>query len=386
MRTGATVSGAMHAALVAAALIGFDWFAETDTVPFTVTEIEMIDGQDFEAALSTAPIVQSTGPADLAPPAEGQSVPEAPDTPEDTAAPDEVPVLSEADAPAPRPERPVIQRTPPPTPIPSEPELPSIAEIPSPDPLDRQATAPESPASTEPVRPLQTMTPPSPSEKPTPPPPQDEPEPVVEEPEPQPQTPDPEAVAERQPEPEPVEEPEPIQEAEAQPEAPEGPAPVEAALPVAKPAKVAAAARAAAEAEQAQRRQEQPEQEQQPQPSQQAGGSQSEFAAKLSRGERNALRLGIKKYYVYNGDRSDRDLQVIIRVRLNPDGTINGKPEQRRAEGGSSASQRALFQAGRRALIRAAGAGEFKRLPSDKYQRWKVLNFRFSVDDIRGTS
>ncbi|MEM0987955.1 MAG: hypothetical protein AAGK00_03695 [Pseudomonadota bacterium] len=386
MRTGATISGGLHAALVVAAVVGFDWFKAAEPVPFTVTEIEMVDGQDFEAALSTAPIVQSEGPADLAPPAEGTSVPETPDQLTDLAAPDELPVLTEAEAPDETPERPIIQRRPPPTPVPTEPELPSIAEIPSPDPLDRQAAAPESPATTEPVMPLQSLAPPTPADKPQAPPQiEPEPEPVEETPE-TPQTPDPEAVAESEPEPQPEQEPEPEATAEAQPEAPQGPAPQEAAIPVARDAELAAAAQAARAAEEAQRRQEQPQPQEQPTPNQQAGGSQSEFAARLTRGERDALRVAIKPYYVYAGDQSDRSLQVIIRVRLNQDGSLNGKPEQRSAAGGNASSQRALFQAGRRALIRAAAAGEFQRLPADKYQRWKVLNFRFSVTGLERMS
>ena len=377
---------------------GVDWFSDQEDIPFTVTEIELIDGTDFEAAVSTAPIVQSEGPAELAPPTEGQSSPEDIAQPEDSAQQAELAELDSVDTPAPRPERPQIQFTPPPVNIPTEAPVQSIAEIPSPDELDRQSIEPESPASTEPVQPLATITPPLPGDKPTPPP-EPEPEPVQAEPEPdqKPQEEMPEAVAEKEPEPEPTVEPEPETVAEAQPEAPLGPAPREARLPVAKPAKLAAAARAASEAERQAREEAeakerarvaaaQPKTEDKPKPNQQAGGSSAAKAPRLSRGERNAMRVGIKKYYVYNGDRSDKSLQVVIRIKLNQDGTINGKPEKRSAKGGSSGSQNALFQAGRRALIRAAAAGEFRRLPPEKYPRWKVLNFRFSVDSVGDVS
>ena len=394
MKVGASVSGGVHAALLVLLAFGYDWFRDQDDIPFTVTEIEMVDGTEFEAALSTAPVVQSEGPADLAEPAEGQGAPEVETTPEETTQQAEAPVLAQAPPPEPRPDAPDIRIPPPPTDIPTEAPVPSIAEIPSPDALDRQAVEPESPPSTEPVSPLQSAPSPVPQPRPLPPP-EPEPEPQVAEvePEPQPQEPEPQAEVQPTPEPEPEQQPEPEATVEAQPEAPEGPAPRVARLPIAKPADLAAAAEAARKAEQqaieqaeaeARERQAaaQPQPQQQPQPQTQSGGSQSQFAAKLTRGERNALRLGIKKYYVYNGDRSDRSLQVIIRVKLREDGTIIGKPAQRSAKGGNAQSQRALFNAGRRALIRAAASGEFRRLPRDKYQRWKVLNFRFTTTKV----
>lgn len=382
MKVGASISGGLHLGLLVLVAFGMDWFSKSEDAPFTVTEIELIDGTDFEAALSTAPVVQSDGPSELAQPSEGETAPSDVPTPEDAAQETEAPTLAAVQPPDPRPDRPVIQFTPPPVNIPTENPVQSIAEIPSPDELDRQSTEPESPAATEPLQPLATIQPPVPGDKPTPPP-EPEPEPEQAEPEPdqRPQDESPEAVAEKQHEPEPVQEPQPEAVAETQPVAPLGAAPQEARLPVARPADLAAAARAASEAEQASA---QPTQtaETEPKPAKQAGGSSAVQAPKLSRGERDAMRVGIKKYYVYNGDRSDRSLQVVIRVRLNEDGTIDGKPEQRSAAGGNPASQKALFEAGRRALFQAAAAGEFSRLPRDKYARWKVLNFRFSSDKV----
>lgn len=384
MKTGASISGGMHAALIIAALVGFDWFTDREDAPFTVTEIEMIDGAVFDAVVSTAPVVKSDGPADLTEPNENN------DKAADVARPDDqteaiaAPVLTQAPTPEARPERPVINFAPPPTDVPTEAPAPSIAEIPSPDPLDRQAAVPESPPSTEPVQPLASLVAPSPAEAPAPPPPPEpEPEPQKAEQTP-PQAPEETATEEKKPEPLPEQKPDETSLAEAQPEAPEGAAPREAKLPVARPADKAAAARAASKPEPAQQTAEKTEEE--PAKAKPAGGSQSEFAAKLTRGERDALRLGIKKYYVYNGDRSDRDLRVVIRVEIDRAGQIVGKPEERSAEGGTKAAQQALFRAGRRALIQAANAGEFKRLPPDKYERWKVLNFRFSVDDIGNLS
>jgi hypothetical protein len=192
------------------------------------------------------------------------------------------------------------------------------------------------------------------------------------------------------PEPAPADDPEPEAVAELQPDAPEALAPREARLPVAKPADLARAARAAsrqeppsqqAEAEKPRPAPPQPEQrvaEAEPKPAQPAGGS-ARPTAPLNEGEKDALRLGIRKFYTYSG-RQDPSLRVTIRVRLTEQAEIAGKPELLRAEGGDQGSQTALYQAGRRALLQAESQGEFKRLPTDKYGAWKVLNVVFTTE------
>ena len=72
----------------------------------------------------------------------------------------------------------------------------------------------------------------------------------------------------------------------------------------------------------------------------------------------------------------------MVRIKLDQNGKIMGKPVLRRASGGNKASQNAVFQAGRRALIRAQNAGEFRKLPAAKYARWKVMDVIFTVQDI----
>lgn len=386
MRHGAVISGALHATLLALAVFGAGWFADREPIPLDLTEIEMVDGAELDARLSTAPVLQSEGPAEMSPPSPGDSAPAATAAPDAAADPQAVAALDIAPAPEPRPDAPRAMIPPPPTEIPSEAPAPSIAEIPSPDPLDRQAAEPESPASTEPVQPLASIRPPTPSPRPLPPP---EPEPEVERsPEPVEATaPEPEAPEPPKPEPVPAAEPEPEAVAEAQPDAPEGAAPREARLPVAKPAELARAARAASRAEPTQQavaeeRKQQPAEQRvaaaEPKPAQTAGGS-SRPTAPLNEGEKNALRLGIKNFYTYSG-RRDPSLRVTIRVRLTEHAQIDGKPELLRAEGGDKAAQNALYQAGRRALLQAQNAGEFGRLPADRYGAWKVLNVVFTTE------
>jgi hypothetical protein len=67
-------------------------------------------------------------------------------------------------------------------------------------------------------------------------------------------------------------------------------------------------------------------------------------------------------------------------VQLTREGTIDGKPEIVEAVGGTSASQAALGRAGRSALIYAQNAGEFRKLPADKYAAWSVLNVVFTTE------
>lgn len=389
MRRGAAISGAMHAGLLALALFGVDWFRDREPIPFELTEIEMIDGTELDARLSAAPVVQSEGPAEMSPPAPGDGAP-APAEPADAAAEQQAVVaLDAAPAPGPRPDAPQVTIPPPPTEIPTEAPAPSIAEIPSPDPLDQQAPEPESPASTEPVQPLASVRPPTPSPRPLPPP---EPEPEAE-PTPEPAqatAPEPETPEPPKPEPEPAAEPEPEAVAEAQIDAPVGLAPREARLPVAKPAELARAARAASRQEPQQQAEVEPERPEpaeervaeataEPRPAAPAGGS-TRPSGPLNEGEKDALRLGIKNFYTYSG-RRDPTLRVTIRVRLTEQAQMDGKPELLRAEGGDAGSQKSLFDAGRRALLQAQNAGEFNKLPADKYGAWKVLNVVFTTEE-----
>src|SRR5690606_20244967 len=120
--------------------------------------------------------------------------------------------------------------------------------------------------------------------------------------------------------------------------------------------------------------------EAEPRPAAPAGGA-SRPTAPLSSGGKDALRVGINNHYTYNGDRSDPSLQVTIRVNLTEGGQIEGKPEVVESQGGSQASQAALARAGRAALIYAQNAGEFQKLPADKYGAWRVLTVVFTTRD-----
>jgi len=247
--------------------------------------------------------------------------------------------------------------------VPTEAPRPSIALTPSPDEVPRQAEQPESPPATEPMQALATA------------PAQDVAPRPISAPEPEPV-----AAEDLQPIPdEPKQEPEPEAVAQAQPEAPISAAPQEAALPVARPADLVAAARASGPTETTPVAKKPAEE---PKPAKPAGGSTSQFANAVTNGEKDALRLGIKQYFTYSGNRSDRSLRVTIAIQLGQNAKIIGEPELLSVGGGDAATQDVLFRAGRRALLRAQTAGEFSKLPPDKYEGWKEIHVTFTPEEI----
>ncbi|HSF93553.1 MAG TPA: hypothetical protein VLA52_00890 [Thermohalobaculum sp.] len=368
MRTGTAISGGAHLGILALVMFGPWLFSGQEARPLNVTNVELVDGTNFDAQLSTAPVVPNEGPAELMPEAQVDQPQIDIATPELTLDVPEMPLLAETDAPPDeRPDFTNLLIPPPPVVVPTEAPRPSIAVIPSPDPLIRQAETPESPPSTEPLQPLASAPAPAPAPRPAPPP---EPEPV--------------AAEEPQPEPEkPTQEPEPQAVAEAQPDAPIEAAPQEALLPVARPAKLAAAAQASSAPDPVKAA---PKPKDEPKPAKQASGSKSQFAATVTIGEQDALRLGIKQYFVYNGNRSDRSLQVTLGIELSQDGRIIRGPELLHASGGDEGSRQALFMAGTRALKKAAVFGEFAKLPPAKYEGWRLIHVTFTPEEEIGFS
>ncbi|MEM9045721.1 MAG: hypothetical protein AAGC81_13610 [Pseudomonadota bacterium] len=366
MRNGAIISGSIHGVAILAILVGTDWLRAESDKPFQVTEVSLIDGEIFDAIASTAPVVQNEGPADLSDPSDTDTAPDAAQADDNVVAPSDTSLLSwSSPTPQAKPDKPEIAFAPPPTDVPTEAPRLSIAELPSPDILPDIAKEPESKPSTEPLQPLASaQQAPSPAPLPLP-----LPEPAPKEAE------KPEELPE---------ETEPEQEvAEEQPEAPLAAAPQEAKLPVAKPADKAAAAVASRKTEPAEAQPPAPEEEPQTAEATPAkpSGSKSVFAQNITRGQKDALQLGIKQYFVYNGS-PDRRLWVKIAIEVDRTGRIIGKPTLLEAEGGTDQAQRTLFDAGRRALIKAQNAGEFAKLPVDKYSAWKLIHVRFTPTAI----
>ncbi|MBK0399348.1 hypothetical protein H0I76_09115 [Limibaculum sp. M0105] len=360
-------------------VFGANLFPSRDPVTLVMADVEVIDVAQFDAMLSTEPNRPDDKPNDLNQPEADRAAEVEADKQDLAITPPETPTLaSKTDVPEGAAERPEI--TPPPRVrvVPSEAPRMTIADIPIPDSLPiPQAREPESKPSTEPVSALASV----PSKILTPAP--VAPRPVTPEPSPD--------AAEEKPE----DKPDPTAVAEAsQPDAPLAPAPREARLPVARPADVARAAPATgpaeapaekvaekpkpAEAKPAEKTAEKPAATD-PKPS---GGSNSRFAATFSQGEKDALSLALRKYFTYNGNRADRSLRVTLAIGLDATGRITSGPELLRAQGGDDATQSALYQAGRRALLRAMNAGEFGKLPADKYEVWRLIHVTFTPEEI----
>lgn len=368
-RQALLLSCALHGAVLLAAVLAPMFSGSRDVAQFVTTEVSVIDGADFDALVSSAPVKPSDAPdGPIAPAADVP--PLAQPAPETAPAPPE-PGPRALARPDPRPELPVIASPPPPTTVPTEAPRPSVAEIPVPDAPPAEAPVPESPPSTEPVQPLASRPVPIPGARPQRPP----------DPEPAPAelaAPEPELADLRTPEAETLEEP----------EAPEGAAPREARLPVARPADLAAASAASRETRQADARQDteraeqsepappsQAEAEPPPQPAQASGATR--FSRQMSRGEKDALRIGIRDFFS-PGSTSDRSLEVTIYIGLDPSGRIVEGPDLRDARGGTQATQSDLFRRGRRALLRAQNARVFAKLPLEKYEAWKRILVTFT--------
>jgi len=365
MRQGTAISGALHGGLILLAVIGTDWFAAPEPLPFAVTEVSLIDGARFDALVSSAPAPERDAPEAVAP-SETADVSPAPATAESAPETAPLPVRARPDPPG---DAPVIAAPPPPAPVPSAEARPSIAEVPTPDSLARQAAEPESPPATEVVQPLAAADVPLPGARPGRPP---DPEP------------DPEPQAEPAPPPEPSPETG-IAEA-ATPEGPDSAAPQEARLPVARPADRAAAAMASRDT-----RQPDPAAEREPAPTETAEpetapapppGAASRFAAEVTRGERDALRLGLRAHFFYRGTRSDPSLAVRVGISLDPAGRITSGPELLEARGGTEGERAILFRDARTALIRAMQAGVFAALPADRHAAWARIHVTFTPEEI----
>lgn len=340
MRNGVVFSGSMHGIALLAIILGADWLRADDETPFRITEISLIDGEIFDASATAL------------------STPETPvDPPEESAPEDPAPEKPEPDkSEEPEPEQPEISAPPPPVDIPTEPPRPSIAKLPSPDVLPDQAERPESPPSAEPV-----LQPPLPSRSP---PPLEKPEAANE------------LKSEREfAEKEPPEEFEEAAEVEPEPEAPPNAAPRENLIPVAKPADKAKAALAARKTEPVKAEKKLADEN-----ADEEGINKTTFAQSIMPGRKEALQLGIKKHFVYNGSR-DRDLWVKIAVELDPKGQIIGEPKHLESGGGNAQSRKALFQSARNALFKARNAGEFTKLPVGKYDAWKLIHVRFFASE-----
>ena len=94
------------------------------------------------------------------------------------------------------------------------------------------------------------------------------------------------------------------------------------------------------------------------------------------------LRAAVRQRFIYYGDRSDPSMNVVMRVSLDEAGKFAEKPVLLRSFGGNESARKALYSAGRRALIKAERDGVFDQLPAQKNPAWTSMTFRFDLDDV----
>jgi|SRR5579864_867004 len=105
------------------------------------------------------------------------------------------------------------------------------------------------------------------------------------------------------------------------------------------------------------------------------GGLPSESGSQLSIDEIAEFKAQVSKCWVAPDVPSDAGLSVVIRVALQPDGSLGAEPELVLAP--ASMSGPLLVERAKRALQQCQ---PYNFLPPDKYQDWKRLDLGFSVD------
>ncbi|MEM7268538.1 MAG: hypothetical protein AAF401_04715 [Pseudomonadota bacterium] len=424
MKTGASVSGVMHAVAIGALIIGGELFAEREARAINIAEVELMTGTEFDAALSVAPDYNPDLPAAPRAPEEGERAdvevaktdaalaaltpPEDPDAPEpgeavkplEEVAPAAASIVDVGDRPAaplapegdalisaeesPDEFAPIAERattpSPSPRPSPQAPEVETTTPEEAPEPEVREVadqTAPEviedTPAPTPSTDAVEIARAP---ETPAPSPSATTPQIDTSSPSPPPVEPVVEDVAEETPEPE-----EPVEEEVVTLNDPSIPAPKLAPPPRSKPKDIAEAKKAERLAKAAEQAKEQGA-TQRAQAATSTGSSRT--VGRLSSRDKDNLRVGIKSFFnPPTGLANANQLAVKIRIALTREGKIQGKPEVRSPSGRLDPQHSALMRAGMRALQKSAAAGVFRKLPADKYDRWRLIDVTFTPREIQ---
>lgn len=114
-----------------------------------------------------------------------------------------------------------------------------------------------------------------------------------------------------------------------------------------------------------------------------AGTGTADQGPPMTDGEKDALVVAVKGCW-NTGPLSTEALNTIVTVAVSME--PDGKPDAASirligAEGGTDASAKQAFEAGRRAIIRCAKNGY--PLPPEKYERWKEIEITFDPDRMR---
>ena len=103
-------------------------------------------------------------------------------------------------------------------------------------------------------------------------------------------------------------------------------------------------------------------------------------AAPLSMNEQDAIRSQVESHWSPPAGAKDAGkLQVVIRVTLDADGTVNTVEIEKHSKGSDPAVSRAFDESCMRAVKMAS---PFQHLPTDKYDSWKEFTFTFTPEGI----
>lgn len=373
MREGLIVSGTVHGLIILWALVGA-WLQPTPPEePFAVTEVSVMTNAEFDALVSDAHAAEVPMPsAPIAPPPETSDIatPQVETTPR-----------PEAPTPQPAPEAPsppqVAILTPPPR-TEVQPEAPQAPEPPAPPPSD-----PDAPISDAPPTPRA-----APRVAPTPAPPSlAEIAPVVE------AAPTPSEATDAPPEeaaPDPVAPPEATTRIVTEADIPSR-APEVSLRPQRKPSRPVAVAEAPVVEEPVVEPTPDPAPEPEADTSSGIAGAISELqqtvaaapsGPPLSSGERDGFRVAVQSCWNVDPGAVWAQTAVTIAFALNPDGTpVASSLRMAGFQGGSEATARQAYEAGRRAILRC-GARGFD-LPQEKYDHWQEVEMTFDPSSMR---
>lgn len=387
-RIGTGLSAALHLGVIAWVAFGGTWFRPKPSEPIRMTEVAVMSQSEFEAMVAAAPKASEVPMAEPVVPQAAAEPPATPATEPELTPQPEVEALPEPE-PEPEPQPDLTDLTAPPA--------TEVTEVP---PLQPQ------PPVEEPSQALMMEVSPRPKPRPAP---RVAPTPA-EAPAPDAQLSD-SAVAETRPEdapePEPVIEP-PKQEA-APPEAtteivteatktddkPESSAPTTSARPKPRPKKPAAPANpveTAAPAAPARPRSDSVNdalaealaaEMAVPEAEGTGGAGRAAFGPPMTSGEKDALIVDVKACWNV-GALSTEALRTVVTVgvTMQPDGRPDAASIRMIGyEGGSDASARQAYDAGRRAIIRCGSDGF--PLPVDKYDHWREIEIVFNPEKMR---
>ncbi len=109
-------------------------------------------------------------------------------------------------------------------------------------------------------------------------------------------------------------------------------------------------------------------------------GVPSEIRSSLSNDEVAGFKARVSRCFVPpSGIPNAPELEVVIRVALNPDGTLDAEPQL--IQGPASLQGPPLMESAKQALRQCQ---PYDLLPRDKYKDWKILDLRFTAEGPSG--